>query len=199
MLHKYFKNLYQRTMKEAYPLAHAEMSKALMNPDSMCLDCGAGGGHKYSILQNMAALKPTNYHGVEWNQALALEAQQKGLNVKQGDLNKNIPFDDNSFDCVYGLIVIASMAKQSGWATLFLRLPRRCASRNDGVFLDLVAFVNAVKQFCFQNKMSKYGGKSFVIRKHGVLFSSSVALYIRPSLPLHDFFTTSGLFYEPHH
>lgn len=106
MLHKYFKNLYQRTMNEAYSLAHTEMASALKTPSSKCLDCGASNGYKYSILQSMARLKKDNYYGIEWNHTLALEAQKKGLNVIQGDLNTSIPFDDNDFDCVYGLSVL---------------------------------------------------------------------------------------------
>ena len=106
MLHNYFKNLYRRTMDEAYSLAHCEMASALKAPNAKCLDCGAHNGYKYDTLQTMAGLKRDNYHGIEWNEALALEAQQKGLNVKRDDLNKNLPFDDNGFDCVYGLSVL---------------------------------------------------------------------------------------------
>jgi len=106
MLHKYLKNLYQRTMNEAYSLAHAEMANVLKTPNSKCLDCGAHSGYKYDILQTMAGLERDNYYGIEWNQKLAQKAQQKGLNVKQGDLNKLLPFGDNSFDCVYGLSVL---------------------------------------------------------------------------------------------
>lgn len=93
-------------MSEAYSLAHTEMASALQSPGSKCLDCGAHNGYKYDTLRTMAGLELDNYQGIEWNQALALEAQQKGLNVTQGDLNKSIPFDDNSFDCVYGLSVL---------------------------------------------------------------------------------------------
>jgi len=117
VLQKYFKNLYQRTMNEAYSLAHTEIAKALKEPDSKCLDCGAHNGYKYDTIQTMAGLKRDNYHGIEWNQALALEAQQKGLNVKQGDLNRSMPFDKNSFDCVYGLSVLEHLLNPC----LFLR------------------------------------------------------------------------------
>lgn len=93
-------------MDEAYSLAHAEIRNALTKPSSTCLDCGAHNGYKFKTLQNMTGLLRDNYHGIEWNETLALEAQEKGLNVKQGDLNKNISFNDNSFDCVYGLSVL---------------------------------------------------------------------------------------------
>ena len=106
MLQNYFKNLYRRTMLEAYKLAHNEIGNALREASSNCLDCGAHNGHKYDTLQNMTGLQRDKYHGVEWNEALPLEAQEKGLNVTQGDLNSNLPFDSNSFDCVYGLSVL---------------------------------------------------------------------------------------------
>lgn len=106
MLHNYFKNLYRRTMDEAYALAHTEIAKALNNSGSKCLDSGAGGGHKYNTLQSMTGLQRDGYHGIEWNESLTLEAQQKGLNVTQGDLNKTLPFEKNSFDCVFGLSVL---------------------------------------------------------------------------------------------
>ena len=106
MLQKYFKNLYQRTMDEAYSLAHTEMANALKAAKSTYLDCGAHNGYKYDTLHTIAGLEQDNYHGIEWNHNLAIEAQQKGLNVIQGDLNKALPFDDNSFNCVYGLSVL---------------------------------------------------------------------------------------------
>lgn len=106
MLQKYFKNLYQRTMNEAYSLAHAEMANALKTQNSICLDCGAHNGYKFDTLQTMAALKRDNYHGIEWNQDLVVKAQEKDLNVIQGDLNKALPYEGNRFDCVYGLSVL---------------------------------------------------------------------------------------------
>ena len=93
-------------MNEAYSLAHTEMANALSTSGSKCLDCGAHNGYKYEVLKTIAGLKRDHYHGIEWNHDLAIEAQKKGLNVKQGDLNKNFPFDDSSFDCVYGLSVL---------------------------------------------------------------------------------------------
>jgi len=106
MFRQYFKKLYQRTMHEAYILAHTKIGDALRKPSSNCLDCGAHNGYKYDTLQNMTGLQRDRYHGIEWSEALALEAQEKGLNVTQGDLNSNHPFDSNSFDCVYGLSVL---------------------------------------------------------------------------------------------
>lgn len=63
-----------------------------------------GRGHKYNTLQSKTGLQRDSYHGIEWNESLTLEAQQKGLNVTQGDLNKTLPFEKNSFD--FGLSIL---------------------------------------------------------------------------------------------
>jgi len=106
MLKKYFKRLYERTMKEAYGLAHNEISKSLDNSNASCLDCGAHDGYKYETLHDMAGLSKTHYYGIEWNKDLTVKAQEKGLNVLQGDLNKTLPYDSNSFQSVFGLSVL---------------------------------------------------------------------------------------------
>ena len=49
MLEKYFKNLYLRTMQEAYGLADKEIKSALKE-GGKCLDCGANKGGYYSKL-----------------------------------------------------------------------------------------------------------------------------------------------------
>lgn len=105
MLQKYFKNLYQRAMHEAYSLAHKEIADSLQE-GGKCLDCGAHNGHKYSILKEMINMDKVSYHGVEWNETLVAEAQKNLLKVVQGDLNRGLPFSDNEFRCVYGLSVL---------------------------------------------------------------------------------------------
>jgi len=75
-------------MDKAYSLVHTEIAHSLKVPKSTCLDCGAHNGYKYDTLHAIAGLEQDHYHGIEWNNGLAIEAQQKGLNVKQGDLNK---------------------------------------------------------------------------------------------------------------
>ena len=105
MLQAYFKNLYQRTMSEAYSLAHTEIANSLRGGGS-CLDCGAHNGHTFDSLEKMIGLEKNSYYGVEWNKSVALQAQQKNLNVVQGDLNKELLFPDNEFKCVYSLSVL---------------------------------------------------------------------------------------------
>lgn len=105
MLTKYFKNLYQRTMHEAYSLAHTEIMYALQD-GGKCLDCGANKGNKYDLLKQAMGLERHLYHGIEWNTDLVEAARENGLNVTQGDLNKKIMFPNETFKCVFGLSVL---------------------------------------------------------------------------------------------
>jgi len=77
MLKKYFKSLYERTMKEAYDLAHDKMSKSLGNSNATCLDCGAHKGYKYETLHDMAGLSKANYYGMALNGTKSLPLRRK--------------------------------------------------------------------------------------------------------------------------
>jgi SAM-dependent methyltransferase len=105
LLQAYFKNLYRRTMDEAYGLAFAHVAEALREGGQV-LDCGANTGGSLSRLQGMFNLDPAQYHGIEWNADCIREAQTKGLNVTQGDLNRPLPFESEQFRCVLGLSVL---------------------------------------------------------------------------------------------
>jgi ubiquinone/menaquinone biosynthesis C-methylase UbiE len=105
VLQKYFKNLYQRTMQEAYAQAHQEIVKSLRD-GGLCLDCGASQGQKYQLLKEEMDLARSSYYGIEWNENLVLNAQKKNINLVQGDLNKELQFPDNKFKCIFGLSVL---------------------------------------------------------------------------------------------
>ena len=105
MLQQYFKNLYQRTMDEAYSLAYREIAHSLRD-GGKCLDCGAHNGNKYHILKDVVDFGRSSYYGIEWNEAMVREARENDLNILQGDLNKDLQFSDNEFQCVYGLSVL---------------------------------------------------------------------------------------------
>ena len=105
MLQKYFKNLYQRTMHEAYSHAHKEIINSLKDGGD-CLDCGASYGQKYQILKEAINFPQSSYFGVEWDEDLVLRAQERNINLVQGDLNKELRFPDNKFKCVFGLSVL---------------------------------------------------------------------------------------------
>ena len=105
MLHAYFKNLYRRTMNEAYSLAFDRVA-ATLREGGQVLDCGANTGGSLSRLQSMVDLDPSRYQGIEWNAKCVCEAKAKGLNVIQGDLNRPLPFESEQFRCVFGLSVL---------------------------------------------------------------------------------------------
>jgi SAM-dependent methyltransferase len=105
MLETYFKNLYRRTMDEAYSLAHKEIIASL-NSDGKCLDCGASEGGEFTLLEEKIDLHREQYTGIEWSAPLVDTAQAKGLNVMQGDLNKPLPFEESTFNSIFGLSVL---------------------------------------------------------------------------------------------
>ena len=105
MLKDYFKALYERTMREAYSRAHVEINESLMN-GGMCLDCGAGHGHKFRQLNSQIGLDTARYHGIEWDERKVEIARNDGINVVTGDLNKGIEHPDDTFRCIFGLSVL---------------------------------------------------------------------------------------------
>ena len=105
MLASYFRNLYQRTMREAYALALEEIAGSLL-PDSSILDCGANTGRIFDELSLRCALQPAQYHGVEWDASAAAQARARGLQVACGDLNRNLEYASGQFSCVLGLSVL---------------------------------------------------------------------------------------------
>lgn len=105
MLERYFKNLYERTMREAYAFASGEIVRALED-GADCLDCGAAGGHWFEKLSDLVGMEKARYYGIEWNPELASHARLKGLNILHGDLNHDLPFESGKFTCVFALSVL---------------------------------------------------------------------------------------------
>jgi len=105
MLGSYLKKLYERTMDEAYGLAAREIYSTLKQ-GGKCLDCGAQEGNWYEKLSSEINLNRSQYFGIEWNKDCVEKAIAKGLNIKLGDLNNNIPYGDNSFKCIFALSVL---------------------------------------------------------------------------------------------
>ena len=105
MLSLYFKKLYQRTMGEAYGLAAQQIFSSL-NAGGVCLDCGAHEGYWYEKLSKEINLTKNSYYGIEWDKDSIKKALERSLNIKHGDLNKNIPYSDNTFKCVFALSVL---------------------------------------------------------------------------------------------
>lgn len=96
----YLAKLYRATMGDAYGAAYA----AIIPITGKALDCGAGNGWAIQRLIDSGAV--AQFYGVEWDQDSVEAAQGKGFDVRQGDLNKRLPFEDDQFDCVFGLSVL---------------------------------------------------------------------------------------------
>jgi SAM-dependent methyltransferase len=93
-------------MREAYEKATAEIAQTLSRGGNV-LDCGASHGGMYqTISSRLPGFSKDRYFGVEWDQETAAAAQNLGLNIQAADLNKPLPFADNTFACVYGLSVL---------------------------------------------------------------------------------------------
>jgi 2-polyprenyl-3-methyl-5-hydroxy-6-metoxy-1,4-benzoquinol methylase len=116
VLQNYFKNLYQRTMQEAYSRAHQEIVKTLRD-GGLCLDCGASQGQKYQLLKEEIDFAQSSYYGIEWHENLVLNAQKRKINLVQGDLNKELQFPDNKFKCVFGLSVLEHLLNPCRYLT----------------------------------------------------------------------------------
>jgi SAM-dependent methyltransferase len=108
LLQRYFQRLYQRTMREAYGLAHLGAIRALQGGGDV-LDCGASSGQLYKETFGPAGVEAKCYHGIEWHAETA--AQARDLGVRHGDLNQPLPFATDSFRCVIGLSVLEHLLK----------------------------------------------------------------------------------------
>jgi SAM-dependent methyltransferase len=105
VLDRYFRSLYQGAMSRAYDTAYEQIA-ASIGPDSMILDCGAGNGWTQDVMARRCQLSPGRYHGIEWNACLAEEGRQRGLAIRQGNLNNGIAADSGTYTCVYALSVL---------------------------------------------------------------------------------------------
>ena len=105
MLNRYFATLYKDAMGRAYSTAYAHIASSL-DSNGAVLDCGAGDGHTFDVLASKYGLESRQYKGIEWSEKLVLRAQSKGLDIARGDLNRALPFDNDSFSCIYGLSVL---------------------------------------------------------------------------------------------
>lgn len=105
LVHRYFANLYARTMDHAYENAYELISAALADGGD-CLDCGAGNGGHYFRLESRTGISQDRYQGIDWDSDSLNRAQNKGLTVARADLNRPLPFRDQHFQCVFALSVL---------------------------------------------------------------------------------------------
>lgn len=111
---QYFNNLYRRTMEEAYKFARTEIAAATP-PKGQVLDCGAYNGFNFFELNKPFGLERASYVGLEWSREHVEEGKRRGLNIQEGDLNKALPYEDNTFDCVFGLSVLEHLLYGCRW------------------------------------------------------------------------------------
>ncbi|WP_157572338.1 class I SAM-dependent methyltransferase [Nevskia soli] len=104
-MNAYFKNLYQRTMREAYGAATAEIAASLRGGGNV-LDCGANSGRMFDVLARDAGLVPERYFGIEWDPETAEKGRMRGLRIDCGDLNRPMPYESDAFSCVFGLSLL---------------------------------------------------------------------------------------------
>lgn len=95
---------YRRTMDLAYAFARRAASE---HGGHRVLDCGSGAGHEYDA--TFGAGQPGRavaYRGLEWSPGEVEEGIRLGRDIKQADLNKPLPVDANSQDCVIAYSVL---------------------------------------------------------------------------------------------
>ena len=117
-------------MQEAYSRAHSEIMHALKD-GGKCLDSGAHNGHQYDLLKRAIGLEQCRYNGIEWNAGLAEAARKKGLNIIQGDLNKKMTFQDETFKCIFGLSVLEHLLNPCN----YLRECYRCLEKGGALVI----------------------------------------------------------------
>lgn len=105
LLNGYFKNLYKRTMREAYRTAKEEIVASLRGGGAV-LDCGANKGGMFDVLSQRIPLLPMQYFGIEWDRDCVDEGRKRGLQIVSADLNKEMPYESKMFSCVFGLSVL---------------------------------------------------------------------------------------------
>ena len=99
------KRQYQRTMREAY--AFARSSAATHAGDSV-LDCGSGSGHERQATFGARGLADPHFHyiGLEWGREAVEAGRAAGLDLREADLNKPLPFASETHDCVIAYSVV---------------------------------------------------------------------------------------------
>ena len=171
MLEKYFRNLYRRTMHEAYSQAHREIVIALKDGGT-CLDCGAHSGYNFDLLNKIIDIDKSRYHGIEWNESLVQTARSKGLNVVQGDLNKEMVSQNEVYKCIFGLSVLEHLLNPCK----YLRECYRCLEK-DGVLVILTPNISTyfTAALILAGKMPSSGPHpdSDALLKHEELFKVS--------------------------
>ncbi|GAA4853409.1 class I SAM-dependent methyltransferase [Luteimonas vadosa] len=96
---------YARTMREAY--AFARSAAVAGGAPRNVLDCGSGRGQeRMATFGAFADGEGFHYCGLEWNAAEAAEGRAIGLDIVEADLNRPLPVEADSQDCIIALSVV---------------------------------------------------------------------------------------------
>ena len=117
MLKEYFSYLYSHTSKNSSKALDSLLEK---NEDAALLDCGCWDGK--STMRFGAIIGTKNLHGIEIVKTKAREASKRGIKVKIADLNKRLPYKNNSFDTIIAYHVIEHLVKVRNFASELHRL-----------------------------------------------------------------------------
>lgn len=120
MLKRYFSYLYQDTAKNStnYLLSILEFE-----PNAKLLDCGCWDGT--NTLRYGARVGSKNLYGIEIYKPKVKSAIKKGVKVKLGNLDKRLPFPDQSFDVVVGYHVIEHLINVRRFASELYRILKK--------------------------------------------------------------------------
>ena len=101
VLRRYLDILYEDMCKERYSTQKQIVEH---NPSAIILDCGCRIGDSTNILAEPIGTR--NLIGLDLNFGSLLQANQRGINAVQSDLNHNIPMTENFIDVIIATDVI---------------------------------------------------------------------------------------------
>lgn len=103
--HDALKRQYHRTMREAYAFARAA---AAAHPGACVLDCGSGSGFERQATFGSMVKADADFHytGLEWGRNAVEQGRAAGLDIREADLNKPLPFASETQDCVIAFSVV---------------------------------------------------------------------------------------------
>ena len=93
------------------------------NPDAVLLDCGCGDGEV--TLRVASKVGTQKIYGIEIVDDLLDKAKQKGISVKQADLNSKLPFDADSVDVIHANQVIEHLFDSDNFVSEVYRILKR--------------------------------------------------------------------------
>lgn len=120
MLKRYLQTLWGRAEKAN---CHNIFSMLEHNPNAALLDCGCADGEL--TLKIASKIGSKNIFGVEIVDDLIRKAKQKGISVKQADLNSKLPFDDETIDIVHANQVIEHLFNTDNFISETYRVMKR--------------------------------------------------------------------------